>query len=144
MIKVLTNGVFDLFHIGHLNLLRNAKALGDFLIVAVSTDERAQIKGKKPIIPFEERIDIVRSIKYVDMVVPIRPNDNRIDMVVKMGIDLIVYGDDYWRKEIEENVTGGVPVIYLPYTMHRSTTEIRNMIKNEESVYPKAPHSSER
>jgi glycerol-3-phosphate cytidylyltransferase len=124
-------GVFDLFHIGHLNILRNAKALGDFLIVAVSTDERAKIKGCAPIVPFEERIDIVRSIRYVDMAVPIRLCDNRVDMVVKMKIDLVVCGDDYWKKEIEANLTGGTPIFYFPYTMHRTSTSIKETIKEQ-------------
>jgi len=128
--NILVCGVFDLFHIGHLNILRNAKALGDFLIVAISTDERVKDKkGCEPIIPFEERIEIVRSIKYVDMAVPIKLDDNRIDLIVKMNIDLIVCGDDYWAKEIEANITGITPIFYCPYTAHRSSTSIKETIK---------------
>jgi len=128
MIRVLVNGVFDPLHIGHINLLRNAKALGDFLVVAVPTDERAKSRGKTPIMPYHERAEIVRAIRYVDMVIPIRLHDNRLDMVRNLKIGLVVYGDDYLGKTTDDNITG-VPIIYLPYTEGINSTRIREQMK---------------
>lgn len=124
---VFINGVFDPFHIGHLNLIRNAKVLGDILIVGVAIDERARNRGKTPIIPYEQRAEIVRSIRDVDLVIPMRLNDKHIDMVRNMKIDLVVYGDDYVGKESGDNITG-VPTIYFPYTEEISSSRLKEKI----------------
>lgn len=131
MIRVFVNGVFDPFHIGHLNLIRNAKALGDFLVVGVATDERARSRGKDPIMPFYERIEIVRAIRYVDLAVQMREHDRRMDMIRNLKIDLVVCGDDYYGKNLDDNMTG-VPIIYLPYTEGVSSTEIKKKIRSEQ------------
>ncbi|HEC1272932.1 TPA: adenylyltransferase/cytidyltransferase family protein, partial [Campylobacter coli] len=87
-----TSGVYDLFHIGHLNLLKNAKGLCDKLIVGVTIDELVQYKNKKSVIPFSERIEIVRSIKYVDAAIP-QENIDKYQMWEKLHFDVLFVGD---------------------------------------------------
>jgi glycerol-3-phosphate cytidylyltransferase len=121
MIVGYTAGVYDLFHIGHLNLLRNAKALCDKLIVGVSTDELVAYKFKKPVIPFHERIEIVRSIKYVDAAIPQEDLDN------------LFVGDDWFQdprwQELEEKFKNvGVRIVYFPYTKGTSSTLINEVL----------------
>jgi len=132
-----TSGVYDLFHIGHLNILQKAKEKCDFLIVAVSTDELVQkYKNKLPVIPFEERVAIVNAIKYVDKVVP---QENRDKMLAydKYNFDAMFVGDDwkgsdFWvnfEKELNEK---GSEVVYFSYTKEVSSTllkEVLNKIK---------------
>jgi len=130
-----TIGVFDLFHIGHLNLLRSAKSHCDRLIAGVSTDELSfKVKGKKPIIPFEERIEIVRNITYVDAAVPVDSTD-KLEAWKRLGFNAIFKGDDWkdseeWNKLEKTFREIGVEVIYLPYTKHTSSTMIRNILEN--------------
>lgn len=129
-----TTGVFDLFHIGHLNILKNAKELCDYLIVGVSTDEIVfSYKNKMPVIPYEERAAIVAAIKYVDMVVP----QNNMDKFLaweNLKFDALFHGDD-WKgskmyNEIEEKFHKvGVDVVFLPHTDGISSTELRNKLK---------------
>jgi len=126
-------GVFDLFHIGHLNLLNNAKIHCDKLIAGVSTDELAfKIKKKKPIIPFEERIEIVKNIACVDEVVPV-DNTDKLEAWKRLNFNIIFKGDD-WKNTEEWNtlektfIEMGVEVIYLPYTKHTSSTLIREIL----------------
>src|SRR5438105_1698161 len=95
---VITYGTFDLFHIGHLNLLRKCKELGDRLIVGVSTDEFNRIKGKKTIVPFEERLQIVNSIRYVDEVFPERNWEQKQDDIRQYRASIFVMGDDWKGK----------------------------------------------
>jgi glycerol-3-phosphate cytidylyltransferase len=130
------SGVFDLFHVGHLNLLKNAKCLCDRLVVAVVTDEDvSNTKGKKPIIPLEERMQIVGSIKYVDVVMP-RSTEDKATMCKKLEAAIVFVGDDWygsdkWKhheKVLNEN---GVRVIYLPYTKGVSSTIIREALNRE-------------
>ena len=102
-----TSGVYDMFHIGHLNLIRKAKEQCDFLIVGVTTDELAQYKKKTPIIPFEERIQIVEALKYVDMAVP-QENMDKLAACKRYNAEVIFVGDDWkgtdkWNK-IEEDL----------------------------------------
>ena len=99
-----TSGVFDLFHIGHVNILRNAKSMCDHLIVGVSTDELVNYKGKKPIIPYDQRVEVVRSCKYVDTVVSQEDMD-KFKMWNKLKFDIMFVGDDWhgtdkWKKEV--------------------------------------------
>lgn len=95
-------GVFDLFHIGHLNLLKNAKGMCDKLIVGVTTDELVLYKGKRAVIPFSERLEIVRSIKYVDAVVPQEDMD-KLTMCKKLKANVLFVGDDWYASEKWEN-----------------------------------------
>lgn len=134
MIIGYTTGVFDLFHIGHLNLLKNAKGLCDKLVVGVTVDDLVAYKGKKPMIPFEDRIEIVRACKYVDAVIPQYDMD-KLDMCSKLGASILFVGDDWygtkkWAKYEEEAKKKGVRIIYFPYSRGISTTAITKALEN--------------
>ena len=123
-----TTGVYDLFHIGHLNLLKNAKGMCDKLIVGVTVDELVAYKGKQSVIPFEDRIEIVRSIKYVDAAVPQYDMD-KLSACKKLGADILFVGDDWygtekWQKYEEEFAREGIKIVYFPYTKGISSTQI--------------------
>ena len=123
-----TQGVFDMFHIGHLNLLKNAKGMCDKLIVGVTVDELVTYKGKHAMIPFEDRIEIVRSCKYVDAAVPQYDMD-KLTMCKKLGASMIFVGDDWfgtekWQKYEEEFAKAGIKIVYFPYTKGISSTKI--------------------
>lgn len=123
-----TAGVFDLFHIGHLNLLKNAKGMCDKLIVGVTTDELVQYKGKDPMIPFVDRIEIVRNIKYVDAVVAQEDMD-KLTMCKKLKADVLFVGDDWynsekWNKYDTDFKEAGMEIVYFPYTKGISSTQI--------------------
>lgn len=127
-----TTGVFDLFHIGHLNLLRNARALCDKLIVGVTTDELVSYKHKKAIIPFNERCEIVRNIKFVDLVVP-QENMNKYEVWKKLKFDIMFVGDDWYNTEKWNDIEAkfkkvGVKIIYFPYTKGTSSTLINQIL----------------
>ena len=127
-----TTGVFDLFHIGHLRLLNNSKALVDKLIVGVTVDELVNYKGKKSVIPFEERIEIVSSIKSVDCVVPQYDMD-KVKSCKKLKVDYVFVGDDWyedskWNKYEEELNKINVSVIYFPYSRGTSSTIINETL----------------
>ncbi|EAH8080670.1 adenylyltransferase/cytidyltransferase family protein [Campylobacter coli] len=129
-----TSGVYDLFHIGHLNLLKNAKGLCDKLIVGVTIDELVQYKNKKSVIPFSERIEIVRSIKYVDAAIP-QENIDKYQMWEKLHFDVLFVGDDWFNTPnsniMEEKFKKvNVRVIYFPYTKGTSSTLINETLKN--------------
>lgn len=128
-----TTGVFDLFHIGHLNILRRAKEQCDYLIVGVTVDELVSYKGKRAFIPYEERKQIVEGIKYVDKVVP-QINMDKKEAWDKYHFDKIFVGDDWkgsdtWNHWEEVFKEVGVEVVYFPYTQHTSSTELRNALK---------------
>ncbi len=128
MIIGYTAGVFDLFHIGHLNLLRNAKGLCDRLIVGVSTDELVKYKGKTPVIPFVDRIEIIRSLRCVDAVVP-QENMDKLQMCKKLNASVMFVGDDWyksdrWKEYEEEFAREGIKIVYFPYTRNVSSTQI--------------------
>jgi len=123
-----TTGVFDMFHIGHLNLLKNAKGMCDKLIVGVTVDELVQYKGKNAMIPFEDRIELVRSCKYVDVAVP-QYNMDKLTACKKMGASILFVGDDWyetekWKKYEGEFSQEGIKIIYFPYTKGISSTKI--------------------
>ena len=120
---VLTYGTFDMFHIGHLNLLNRLKSLGNKLIVAVSTDEFNSIKGKKTLIPFEQRALIVQNIKCVDMVISEKNWEQKIDDIKKYNVDIFAIGDD-WQGKFDF-LKDYCEVIYLPRTQNISTTELK-------------------
>ena len=123
-----TAGVYDLFHIGHLNLLKNAKGMCDKLIVGVTTDDLVLYKGKRAMIPFEDRIEIVRSIKYVDAAVP-QSDMDKLTMCKKLGATMLFVGDDWyatekWEKYEMEFRENGIKIVYFPYTKGVSSTKI--------------------
>lgn len=128
MKKVLTYGTFDLFHYGHLRLLERAKALGDYLIVAVSTDEFNAVKGKKCTYPYEHRAKIVAAIKYVDEVIPETCWEQKTDDVKKHNVDVFVMGDD-WKGKFDF-LKEYCEVIYLRRTESISTTALKDQIIN--------------
>ena len=133
MIIGYTAGVYDLFHIGHLNLLKNAKGMCDKLIVGVTVDDLVQYKGKRAMIPFEDRIEIVRSCKYVDAAVPQYDMD-KLRACKELGATMLFVGDDWygtekWTKYEEEVAKEGVKIIYFPYTKGVSSTIITNTLK---------------
>lgn len=124
---VITYGTFDMFHIGHLNLLRRLREMGDRLIVGVSTDEFNALKGKKTLIPYEQRAQIVRSIRYVDHVIPERTWDQKADDVKEYSVDIFAIGRDWegkfdWLRE-------HCSVVYLDRTDGISTTELKQSLK---------------
>ncbi|AUR51594.1 glycerol-3-phosphate cytidylyltransferase [Aquella oligotrophica] len=126
MKKILTYGTFDLTHIGHINLLRRAKALGDYLIVGLSTDEFNQIKGKSSIFPYEHRKIILESIRFVDQVIAERCWEQKINDINELNVDIFVIGDD-WRGKFDF-LKEFCEVIYLPRTEDISTTQIKEAI----------------
>lgn len=131
-----TAGVYDMFHIGHLNIIKNAKSLCDYLIVAVSTDEVVeQNKHKKTIIPFADRVKIVEAIRYVDKVVPQDSYDidGKIKAAIDNKIDVMFVGDDWkgtekWNRIEEKLNTIGVKLIYLPHTDGISSSMLREIV----------------
>ena len=129
-----TTGVFDLFHIGHLNILKRAKEQCEVLIVGVSTDELVwQYKKKQPVIPFEERMEIVAGIKYVDRVVAQTDRD-KFSAWERLFFNVMFVGDD-WKgntlfAELEEKFQGvGVNIVYFPYTKGISSTLVKEKIE---------------
>ena len=134
MIKIgYTAGVYDLFHIGHLNILRNAKNNCDYLIVGITTDELAEKrKGKKPIIPFSERIEIVKNLKFVDMVVP-QNTMNKKEIWENLKFNKMFVGDDWkgtpsWNNLEKEFNDINVEIVYFPYTTHTSSSILRDVL----------------
>ena len=123
-----TAGVFDLFHIGHLNLLRNAKGLCDKLVVGVTVDELVLYKGKKAMIPFEDRIAIISSCRYVDAAIP-QYNMDKLTACKKVGATILFVGDDWyetekWKTYERAFKEEGIKIIYFPYTKGVSSTMI--------------------
>lgn len=134
MIIGYTSGVFDLFHVGHLNLLKNAKAMCDKLVVGVTTDDLAQYKGKTPMIPYADRAEIVRAIRYVDAVVPQRDMD-KAAMCQKIGASILFVGDDWYGTDKWETIERAlkkldIQVVYFPYTQGVSSTKIAEALKS--------------
>lgn len=128
-----TTGVYDLFHIGHLNLLKNARGMCDKLIVGVTVDELVGYKGKKAMIPFEDRLEIVRSCRYVDAAVPQYDMDKLV-ACKKLGANFLFVGDDWyatekWKEYEKEFVKEGIQIVYFPYTQGTSSTQIRRALK---------------
>lgn len=133
-----TTGVYDLFHVGHLNILRRAKEMCDYLIVGVSTDELVQHeKHKKPIEPFEDRVEIVKAIRYVDEVVP-QFNKNKLEAYEKYQFDIMFVGSDWkgtdaWNTYEQQFGPLGVEIVYLPHTDGISSTILTNMLAQAEN-----------
>lgn len=130
--RVITYGTFDMFHVGHLELLKRLKSHGDELIVAVSTDEFNQIKGKKTIIPYTQRAQIIEAIKYVDRVIPEEHWEQKIEDIKKYEIDLFIMGDD-WAGEFDF-LKKYCEVLYLPRTDGISSTALKDTLKTISSI----------
>lgn len=131
-----TTGVFDLFHIGHLNILKRAKERCNFLIVGVSTDEVVmQYKNAYPLIPFKERMEIVRSIRYVDRVVPQNTMD-KMDAWEQLHFDVMFHGDDWkgsplYRQYQDDFARINVDLVFLSYTQGTSSSMIKEIINQK-------------
>ena len=130
MRKVITYGTFDLLHYGHINLLRRAKELGDYLIVALSTDEFNRGKGKECYFSYEERKMLVESIRYVDLVIPESCWEQKIDDVKEFKVDTFVMGDD-WKGKFDF-LKDYCEVVYLPRTPEISSTKIKKDLFTED------------
>jgi len=133
-----TSGVYDLFHVGHLNLLRNAKGMCEKLIVGVTTDNLVSYKNKKAVIPFSERTQIVQAIEYVDAVVP-QDDMDKFKTWEKLKFDIMFVGDDWYKSEKWEELDKqfkdvGVKIVYFPYTKGTSSTLLNEtLLKLRES-----------
>ncbi|KML28309.1 glycerol-3-phosphate cytidylyltransferase [Priestia aryabhattai] len=123
MKKVITYGTFDLLHTGHINLLKRAKDLGDYLIVGVSTDEFNILKNKKSYFTFEERIHILKSIKYVDEIIAENDWEQKIPDILQSEVNVFAMGDD-WKGKFDY-LKEYCKVVYLPRTEGISTTKIK-------------------
>jgi glycerol-3-phosphate cytidylyltransferase len=136
MIIGYTTGVYDMFHIGHLNILKRAKEQCDFLIVGVSTDELVlKEKNKQTIIPFKERCEIVEAIKYVDKVVP-QEDKNKFAAWEKYGFNKMFVGSDWkdtpqWQEFEKQFAPVGVEIVYLNHTDGISSTILRERLNGE-------------
>ncbi|WP_443056692.1 adenylyltransferase/cytidyltransferase family protein [Streptomyces sp. MUM 178J] len=126
-------GAYDLFHIGHLNILRHARQHCDYLVAGVVSDEMAELaKGRRPVIPLIERLEIVRNIKYVDAAF-VETVPDKLDTWQQVRFDVLFKGDD-WRgtpkgdKLERDFTTVGVEIVYFPYTVHTSSTQLRRAL----------------
>ncbi|MFE9257981.1 adenylyltransferase/cytidyltransferase family protein [Streptomyces sp. NPDC006879] len=126
-------GAYDLFHIGHLNILRHARSQCDYLVAGVVSDEMAELaKGRRPMIPLVERLEIVRNIKYVDAAF-VETVPDKLDTWQQVRFDVLFKGDD-WRgtpkgEKLERDfATVGVEIVYFPYTVHTSSTQLRRAL----------------
>lgn len=129
-----TTGVFDLFHVGHLNILRRAKEQCDYLIVGVTVDELVSYKGKQAWIPYEERAAIVGAIRYVDKVVP-QTTMNKMEAWEQYHFNRMFVGDDWkgsdvWNNWEKEFAKLGVDIVYFPYTKQTSSSQLREALAN--------------
>jgi len=129
---IITYGTFDMFHIGHLKLLQRLKNMADELIVAISTDEFNRGKGKKVMIPYEQRSEIIANIKCVDKVIPEENWEQKVSDIQKYNIDIFAIGDD-WEGKFDF-LKEYCEVIYLPRTQDISTTQLKKSLTNFMSI----------
>ena len=132
MKRVMTYGTFDLLHYGHINILKRAKSLGDYLIVGLSSDEFNELKGKKSVMSYEERKEILENIRYVDKVIKESNWEQKVDDIIKYNIDVFVIGDD-WEGKFDF-LKEYCEVVYLPRTKSISTTLLKEIIEKEQSA----------
>ena len=132
MKRILTYATFDLLHYGHINLLKRAKALGDYLVVAVSTDSFNELKGKKAYHNYETRKMMLEAVRYVDLVIPEENWEQKIDDVKKYDIDIVVMGSDWAGSDRFDYLKDYCEVVYLPRTEGVSTTKIKEELKLQE------------
>ena len=130
--KIITYGTFDMFHIGHLKLLQKLKSMADELIVAVSTDEFNESKGKKVMIPYEQRAEIIANIKCVDNVIPEENWEQKVTDIQQYNIDIFAIGDD-WEGKFDF-LNKHCKVIYLERTKNISTTQLKKSLTNFMSI----------
>ena len=137
-----TTGVFDLFHIGHVNILRNAKSMCDRLVVGVTTDELIyEYKKKKAVIAFEERCEVVRNSKWVDVVIP-QETMNKFESWEKIRFNIMFVGDDWfqspkWDTFDKQFAEVGVRIVYFPYTKGTSSTLINEILSERRTTISK-------
>lgn len=130
MRRIITYGTFDLLHYGHINLLRRAKEYGDYLIVALSTDDfNLQQKNKKSYFNYEQRKQLLEAIRYVDLVIPEESWEQKVSDIKEYHVDVFVIGDD-WKGKFDYLKKTGAEVIYLNRTPDVSTTGIKSDMKN--------------
>lgn len=134
MKRVLTYGTFDLLHYGHIRLLKRAKELGDYLIVAVSTDEFNNIKGKKAYHDFETRKKMLEAIRYVDLVIPEKTWEQKLDDVKEYKVDVVVMGSDWAGSDKFDYLKDYCEVVYLDRTEGISTTKIKKDLGLQEPI----------
>lgn len=134
MKKILTYGTFDLLHFGHIEILRRAKELGDYLVVAVSTDEFNDIKGKKAYHSYETRKKMLEAIRYVDLVIPEQTWEQKRNDVLEYKIDTVVMGNDWEGNNNFECLKDICDVLYLPRTEGVSTTKIKKDLGLQEPI----------
>lgn len=128
MKRVITYGTFDLLHYGHINLLRRAKSLGDYLIVALSTDEfNSNMKNKKCYFTYEQRKLLLEAVRYVDLVIPEQSWEQKASDIIEYHVDTFVMGDD-WKGKFDY-LSDCCEVVYLPRTPEISTTNIKQDLK---------------
>ena len=125
MKRVLTYGTFDLLHFGHIEILRRAKALGDYLIVALSTDEFNEIKGKKAYHNYETRKKMLEAIRYVDLVIPEKNWEQKISDIKEYKVDIVVMGSDWADSDKFDYLKDYCDLVFLPRTEGISTTKIK-------------------
>ena len=133
MKRILTYGTFDLLHYGHIRLLKRAKALGDYLVVALSTDEFNELKGKKAYHNYETRKEMLEAIRYVDLVIPEKNWEQKKDDVEKYYIDTVVMGSDWAGSDRFEYLNDYCEVVYLDRTEGISTTQIKEELGLQEA-----------
>ncbi len=134
MKRVLTYGTFDLLHYGHIRLLKRAKALGDYLIVALSTDEFNEIKNKKAYHTYETRKEMLEAIKYVDLVIPEENWEQKLDDVKDYKVDIVVMGSDWANSDKFDYLKEHCELVFLARTDGVSTTQIKKDLKLQEPV----------
>lgn len=133
MKKILTYGTYDLLHYGHIRLLKRAKELGDYLVVALSTDEFNAIKGKKAYHNYETRKQMLEAIRYVDLIIPENTWEQKRNDVLEYRIDTVVMGSDWENNENFECLKDICEVVYLPRTEGISTTKIKKDLGLQEA-----------
>ena len=134
MKRILTYGTFDLLHYGHIRLLKRAKELGDYLVVAVSTDEFNDIKGKKSYHDFETRKKMLEAVRYVDLVIPENTWEQKLDDVLDYKIDVVVMGSDWAGSDKFDYLKEHCEVVYLDRTEGISTTKIKDDLGFQEPI----------
>ena len=134
MRRVLTYGTYDLLHYGHIRLLKRAKALGDYLIVALSTEEFNELKGKKTYHNYETRKEMLEAIRYVDLVIPEENWEQKVDDVKKYNVDVVVMGGDWAGSDRFEYLREYCEVEYLDRTDGISTTKIKKDLGLQDPV----------
>ena len=134
MKRVLTYGTFDLLHYGHIRLLKRAKALGDYLIVAVSTDEFNDLKGKKSYHNYETRKKMLEAVRYVDLVIPEETWEQKLDDVKKFAVDTVVMGSDWKDSDRFDYLKEYCELVFLDRTEGISTSKIKKDLKLQEAV----------